>query len=430
MGKNIILCADGTGNKGGNTPDSNVYKIYNAIDIRSKETKQIKFYDNGIGTGDNKYISGISQAFGFGFGRNVCDLYRFLAKNYEDGDNVFLFGFSRGAATVRALSGFIATCGLISAQNEKKEVLSAERLNEKIKERFDAYRNAKKKPADAEAFREENKEKNQLGVIPIKCIGVWDTVAALGWPKDWEPLWFPPTLGVLVIDKFFRTLDWFLSRFRGAAHEFYEWELTENVEYAYQALAIDDERKSFRPMVWEEKDKEGNPKKTQVEQVWFAGAHSNVGGGYERAGLADVALDWMMAKIGQDELGLEFKSSAHEEIQGNATAHGQLYNSRDGFAIYFRYHPREIEQLSAGKMKDNIKIHHSVFERMHRRTANYAPGHLPNEFQVVDIDQESEVIADPEKRTRTSKSRRVGQRRMGKASQRDQEVGIPSQNAS
>ena len=118
MTKNIILCADGTGNKGGYTPDSNVYKIYNGIDIHDDGNKQIIFYDNGVGTAKNKYWRAASGAFGFGFGHNVRDLYEFLVKNYDPDDRVYLFGFSRGAATVRAFSGFVAACGLI--RYEKK----------------------------------------------------------------------------------------------------------------------------------------------------------------------------------------------------------------------------------------------------------------------------------------------------------------------
>ncbi len=138
MGKNIILCADGTGNKGGYTPSSNVYKIYNAVKINKdgKEDKdykqQIRFYDNGVGTEKNKYYRGLAGAFGLGFKSNVIDLYTYLAKNYEPGDQVYLFGFSRGAATVRAFAGFIATCGLVKGKNLDKptvgELLAAEQI--------------------------------------------------------------------------------------------------------------------------------------------------------------------------------------------------------------------------------------------------------------------------------------------------------------
>jgi uncharacterized protein (DUF2235 family) len=129
MGKNIILCADGTGNRGGETPDTNVYRMYHAVDLHKPERgqTQITFYDNGVGTSTNKYIRAVSGALGFDFGQNVRDLYEFLARNYNAGDIVYLFGFSRGAATVRAFGGYCQlkpdladwTCGAHSVFPDK-----------------------------------------------------------------------------------------------------------------------------------------------------------------------------------------------------------------------------------------------------------------------------------------------------------------------
>ncbi|MFT6244377.1 MAG: hypothetical protein ACJA0U_002027 [Salibacteraceae bacterium] len=94
--------------KGGYTPSSNVYKLYHAIDLHNQDKKQITFYVNGVGTRTNKYLRGIGGAFGFGFETNVKDLYEFLARNYYTGDSIYIFGFSRGAASVRAFNGFMA----------------------------------------------------------------------------------------------------------------------------------------------------------------------------------------------------------------------------------------------------------------------------------------------------------------------------------
>ena len=138
MSKNIILCADGTGNKGGYTPSSNVYRIYNAININ--DNPQIRFYDNGVGTEKNKYYRGLAGAFGLGFKSNVIDLYVYLSKNYKPGDQVYLFGFSRGAATVRAFTGFIATCGLIDGRN-----LDKYELKNRVNDAFDAYKRLRRK---------------------------------------------------------------------------------------------------------------------------------------------------------------------------------------------------------------------------------------------------------------------------------------------
>ena len=225
--RNIILCADGTGNRGGYTPDSNVYKLYNAIDIHDQARPQITFYDNGVGTSSNKYWRGLSGAFGFGFKRNVCDLYEFLARNYDPGDkdresdHVFLFGFSRGAATVRAFSGFIAACGLIDGR-----AMAPDELKEKIKEAFNIYQRGGRKP-----------EFGKHGVIAIKCVGVWDTVSALGFPQDWTVL----SLGTFVLNALFKAID-VISDKTLFPHNFYNYELTDTVEFGCQALAIDDER--------------------------------------------------------------------------------------------------------------------------------------------------------------------------------------------
>ena len=113
MGKNIILCSDGTGNKGGHGADTNVFRLFNAIGIHDVSPPQITFYDDGVGTSKNKYLRAISGAFGFGFEDNVVDLYEFLSRNYKskDDDKIYLFGFSRGAATVRAFAGMVQEWG-------------------------------------------------------------------------------------------------------------------------------------------------------------------------------------------------------------------------------------------------------------------------------------------------------------------------------
>ena len=369
MAKRIILCADGTGNRGGYTRDSNVYTIYNAIEIHEekpdKKCSQIKFYDNGVGTSKNKYLRGLCSAFGFGFKRNVCDLYEFLARNYEPEDEVFLFGFSRGAATIRAFSGFIAACGLVDGRTSERKA-----LDKCIEKAFKVYRTGKGNPPQG-----------GHGVISIKFIGVWDTVSALGFPQDWKITGF----GTWVLSRLFSALDYLLN-FGILAHRFYNYKLTENVEYAYQALAIDDERKTFKPMVWKEPDN-SNSNSTKVEQVWFAGAHSNVGGGYGRTGLSNLALDWMMTRA--HRCGLNFKPDELERVRRSADTHGRMYNSRDGFAIYYRYHPRKISALCQDKLQGKIKIHRSIFERLKKKTANYAPGNLPYEFDLVDTALES-----------------------------------------
>lgn len=375
MSKNIILCADGTGNLGGTTPDSNVYKIYKAVkkhlnkDDKSKVDEQIVFYDNGVGTNKNKYLRMIGGAIGFGFKDNVCDLYKFLARNYELGDRVYFFGFSRGASTVRACNGFISVCGLAKGKGLRNADLDL-----LVKEALTAYKVHKKDHKKAEDLKNSNRSH---GVIDIHFMGIWDTVVALGFPKRTDDTGFVSR----IINKLFWLAEKGLDQIW--PHSFYRYKLTKNVGHAYQALAIDDERTAFWPFVWKENGRDADT----VEQVWFAGMHSNVGGGYGRSGMASVPLYWMMLRA--EKWGLLFNSDEVQTAFEDSNIHSRIYNSRDGFAICYRYHPREIEKLCKNRIEGNICLHRSVIERMTHRTANYAPGHLPGKFEVVETDIEA-----------------------------------------
>lgn len=371
--KRLILCADGTGNLGGTTPDSNVYRTYHLIDRNDSPEPQLTYYDNGVGTASNTYWRAFTGAFGFGFKRNVLELYEFLSRNYDPGDQetpgdqVFLFGFSRGAAEVRALSGLIAAAGLVDGRTLDKDTLAS-----KIKQAYQHYKH-----------KQSGLLFHNHGAIDLTFIGVWDTVAALGFPQHWKVAGIlSPLLNVL-----FHGLDWLCDK-TFFAHRFYNYELTDNVKHAYQALAIDEERLSFAPKVWNE-SKGGRAK---VEQVWFAGAHSNVGGGYGRAGLSHIALEWMLSKA--VPLGLTLKPGALEEVHANANPNGRLYNERNGLGVFYRYYPRLIADLCREKIPSStpIEIHRSVLERMARFSGNYAPGHLPSTFAVVSEDKPAKTI--------------------------------------
>ncbi|ATX81236.1 Uncharacterized alpha/beta hydrolase domain (DUF2235) [Mariprofundus ferrinatatus] len=417
MSKNIILCADGTGNLGGSTPDTNVYKIYKAVDKHYSDdntSEQIAFYDNGVGTQKNRVFRAFCGAFGWGFSRNVRDLYEYLARNYAPGDRVYLFGFSRGAATIRAFTGFIAACGLIDGKDLKRRD-----LKNLVEEKFKEYRKSKK----GELRHIDEIKGVTHGTIDIQFVGVWDTVSALGFPRQKDA---PDPLSLLI-----KTISPVVESITNviAPHSFYNYDLTDNLRYAYHAMAIDDERAAFWPELWiEERIHKVSGKKdakTTVEQVWFSGMHSNVGGGYGRAGIANVALYWMMKRPGLEELhfndlagspdiapekelaatSVESDSHNHaiDKVFDESHALGRIYDSREGLAIYYRYHPREIEKLCKGERYDNsipaitgdIKIHSSVIERIRHRTGHYAPGHLPGKFRVVDSSSSASYFLNP-----------------------------------
>ena len=357
MPKNIILCADGTGNEGGHTPNSNVFKIFKSIDLKSDSIKQITFYDNGVGTQRNQHIKSLSGALGFGFGRNVRDLYEFLARHYDPGDRIFLFGFSRGAATIRAFNGFVYTCGLIDGRGS-----GFHELQKDIKRAMKAYR----KPNQKDTILAKLKLKRHKVTPTITVIGVWDTVAALGLPE--KILW--------PISLIFKSLNFIFDK-TVSPYKFYDYELTPNVDRAYQAIAINDERKSFWPLVWKENSAAAQKVKT-IEQVWFAGMHSNVGGGYERTGLANICLHWMMTKVSD----LKFKDEVKEEVYADSYTNGRMYDSRVGHAVFFRYEPRNVVSMCK-EAGSEAKVHESVINRLKTRIANYAPTLLPQQFKIV-----------------------------------------------
>ncbi len=372
MSKNIILCADGTGNRGGTTPDSNVYRIYQALQLHCEPnastggTKQISFYDNGVGTATNKYIKAVTGAFGFGFARNIKDLYTYLARMYEPGDNVFLFGFSRGAAEVRALNGMIAAVGVVDGRTLRDNA-----LEQRVTTEFENY---KKNPQRSDLL--DPQEGTNHGSIPIAFIGVWDTVSALGFPQKWPK----QTLFLRFFSFLFNLLDRLTDRIGGLEHRFYNYELTPNVLKACHALAIDDQRLSFHPLVWNETD--ASITKTEVSQVWFPGMHSNVGGGYGRTELSYVALKWMLAHA--QKAGMEVCDGFNDEVNDKANAEGIMHNSRDGLGVFYRYTPRNLTELSQGKCRGAIKVHDSAVRRMRDRIQWYAPDALPPSFEIIE----------------------------------------------
>jgi uncharacterized protein (DUF2235 family) len=261
--KRIVLCCDGTWNKADQGEDgspcpTNVINLAVRIAKCDGPTLQVTYYDQGVGTGNvlDRLIGG---AMGEGLEGNIHDAYRFLIANYEPGDQLFFFGFSRGAFTVRSIAGMVRKCGILQ-RTSVAEYLNAIGL----------YRSGVR-PNDAEAMR--FRERHSMGGdsdIPIHFMGVWDTVGSLGIP-----------LGL------FRGLN-------ARKYQFHDTELSRAVKNAYHALAIDERRRPFTPTLWDYKPKEGQ----LVRQVWFAGVHSDVGGGYPDYepghNLTLIPLVWMM----------------------------------------------------------------------------------------------------------------------------------------
>lgn len=255
MVKRLVICCDGTWN----TPDqkhaTNVTKLALAVPpVGADNVEQRLFYGKGVGTGPLEHLRG--GAFGYGLSRHVKDAYRFVVEHYEPGDQLYLFGFSRGAFTARSTAGLIRNAGVL--RREQVHLLDAA---------YALYRQRARptRPTGTEAtlFRRSNSHETD-----IHLIGVWDTVGALGIPASGIPL-----LGRL-------NRPW----------SFHDTTLSSHVTNAFQALAIDEQRRVFEPAVWQQQE---HAPGQRLEQVWFSGRHSDVGGGGS-VGLSDIALGWLL----------------------------------------------------------------------------------------------------------------------------------------
>ena len=337
--RRLVLLFDGTWNK----PESNtnVERLRQLIAPRDPAgIEQRVNYIPGVGVsaGLTHLLGG---AFGYGLSGNVLDGYRWLCETWQPGDDVYLFGFSRGAYTARSLGGMIRKCGLIrrgvDGSVAKADVASA----------YDFYRDVATRPDDpaALAFRASHSVE-----ISIHFIGVWDTVGSLGIPDIAS--WFP---------------------YARARYQFHDTELSKIVRYAYQALALDEHRADFSPTVWTRNPYTVKPGETltskkleqiEIEQRWFIGSHSDVGGGNDRDGagrkpdpLPDLPLAWLQRKA--IDTGL-----ACRELLAPATD-ADMGVPRNSYAefmsgIYKAFKPPFDRMLGAGV---NEKVDDSVWQR-------------------------------------------------------------------
>ena len=358
VAKNIVICSDGTWNSAYKRRGTNVFKLFEAVD--TSDDAQIAFYDDGVGTEKLRILRLLGGAFGLGLARNVRQLYTYLVRVYNPDDRIYLFGFSRGAFTVRTLAGMIYRCGIVkrTRKNSKDKTvpLTEAEIREEVRKTYKRYRSTYRR------ILTEHVPERSLPCVPIRMIGAWDTVDAVGLP-------FKDQAEALNL----------LFRFK-----FPNYRLPRNVQWAFHALAIDEERATFEPLLWEKaKDHaecEGQPCDEQVlEQVWFSGVHANVGGGYLRQGMSLVSLAWMMREA--RSLGLRFSKTARRGIKAAQNVQDRLYDSRSGVAALYRYKPREIGE--AGGDGATVRIHESVVARIRSGTDGYAPAMLRANSELV-----------------------------------------------
>ncbi len=339
--KRLIVCMDGTWNRPdqrdrGKRKPTNVVLISRAIlPLAPDGQHQVIYYDEGVGThwGLDRVTGG---AFGQGISKNIRDAYRFLVNNYSAGEELFFFGFSRGAFTVRSLAGFIRKCGLLPKDHAFF-----------IEDAYQLYHRADVEPDSpvAAKFIEDHHSR----IVRIKFAGVWDTVGSLGIP-----------VGI------FRILTRHL-------YQFHDVTLSRYIENAYQALAIDEKRKHYSPCLWEAQNIPGQ----KLEQVWFAGVHTNIGGGYQDGGLSNVALHWMKNRA--EEHGLAFDQEFLSHWHPNPM--GEL---RDSMTLLFRFLGKRVRDIGS-TANSNESVHRSAINRLNAdpppRDGPYRPPNLVEYLQ-------------------------------------------------
>jgi uncharacterized protein (DUF2235 family) len=401
MTHKIVLLSDGTGNSAAKVWRTNVWRVYEYLDLTRSD--QAAKYDDGVGSSAFKPLALLGGAVGWGLKRNVIDLYKFVCRNYrpasaadpsQPGSKIYAFGFSRGAFTVRILVGLILQQGLVPYHSESD-------LHARAKDAYRAFRAEKfhsvlrvelvfRKIRDALVLirsrltgRKRYDKKDNIEVPSIEFIGVWDTVAAYGLPIEEMTRGVSQWIWPLELPT--RTLD-------------------HRVRRACQALALDDERTTFHPVLWNEAgeqqpapDENGKRwlKDERISQVWFVGVHSNVGGGYPDDALAYIPLYWMMEEA--KARGLIFKAppadpDAFRRAASARDKDGRQYDSRAGLAGYYRYGPRKIAGLSHMRLSRNEgdsvdidlpKIHESGLLRLRSNSNAYAPIGLPARYAVA-----------------------------------------------
>lgn len=355
-GKNIVVCLDGTGNQF-QEDNTNVVKLFRVL--KRSPDEQVVYYDPGVGTlADPDYKTTLVRklnrlrglAFGAGLQRNIGEAYGYLMDIYEPGDTVMLFGFSRGAYTARALAGFLHGCGLLDrgCQNlipYAMKLFARRKVDFKVLQKF----------------------KSTYGqAVPVHFLGLWDSVSTLGWIHD--PVFLPFTTN------------------------------NPSVDVVRHALAIDERRGFFQPVPWGDKYQD----KQDIDEVWFAGVHSDIGGGYPEAesGLAKIALDWMAREAEAWGLLIDEERYARYVLGDDAGQRSDRYVRPDvdaGMHDSMTTGWKLVQHIPAGewsweKQKKVISkppahrtiepgstLHRSVLERMDSKAVDYAPVNLPHD---------------------------------------------------
>lgn len=296
--RNLIYCSDGTGQTAAD-PASNVYHLIQRLDPAAHH--QIHAYAPGLGAGPDGLLG---RWFGYGLTREIEKAYRFLIRHYQPGDQVFLFGYSRGAYAMRALTGMLDQVGLLRPEHADRLSMASDLYTRKAL------------PAERNAFA-----KRYTQPCPIHFIGAWDTVASLGY--------------------FYANRRFFNAR------------LTPSVRHARHALAIHERRPRFEPLLWRSTPLHS---RQTLKQVWFTGSHGDVGGGYARRGLAEITLQWMLAEAAAQGLALHPDPVIPQPPNPHAPMHKpwQTWRGKLLRFVFAGNRPREIP--AGAPMHDSVQV--------------------------------------------------------------------------
>ena len=359
--KRIAIFLDGTWNTLAN--NTNVWRLKSLCDPDAKN--QIVYYSKGVGTTFGESVRGGIE--GYGIDDELIGAYTWLSESFEPGDEIFIFGFSRGAYTARSLSGLIAKCGVL----KPGAPLSIEQLYARYRRHGDrtiSELTRRLQPANLE----ERWIIKYCEATSIKLVGVWDTVGSMGNPLA-------------------------SMRSKISSYMYLDTHLRLKNEFAFHALAIDEQRKSFEPTLWT-KTIPISPEATtlsprplaEVEQRWFVGAHANVGGGYASDILAQPPLEWLMGKAAA--LGLQFRNTFATGARSPAAPIADSYRSfAHGLTRFFIprfYRPigPDPEQGTVNiTERINESIDGSVFDRW-RDNPDYRPVNLKNWASRMGVD--------------------------------------------
>ena len=349
--KRLIVCCDGTWNNpdqedNGIPAPTNVMKLYNALLDKDPDTGvvQRRFYQPGVGGEGGLFEKVSGGAVGAGISRNICSAYHWLASHYKEGDEIYLYGFSRGAFTARSLGAFLGR-GLLDLDGQPppeawRRVNAAYNEGYRVMTDYHFKKLRAQNPAKAFEWAHDWPFFSYGEAIPIRFIGVWDTVGALGVPDDLE-----------VFNFFDDKSKW----------QFHDTELGEHVRTARHAMAIDEIRSVFSVTRWT-----NNPPHPGARELWFPGVHADVGGGYAESGLSDGALSWMIEE--SEAVGIKFRPDVRGLINPNPG--GVLHNSYKGAFARLRSRPRRVDAV----IPENSELFHtSVFERQRISPLTHPP---------------------------------------------------------